>query len=219
MYIFYQNLYVKNKIEKFSNSSDLIEEVKIIYQQDIGIMQDLTLFSEQMMNGLKIDSINANNIEVKKSVNILPKGIIMAFNGTTPPEGWYLCDGSKGTPDLRGRFILASGDFGSEDTNLTNRTFREEGGEENVTLKLDNLPTHEHIISESGEHPHEDTLRHLCYWKDNKHFQTAMDEGASGDHKISNSGNHNHTINETGGNQPHDNMPPYYVLAWIMKIN
>ena len=69
MYTFYQNLYVKNKIEKFSNSSDLIEEVKLIYQKDIGVMREMTSFSENMMKGLKIDSINANNIKVKKSVN------------------------------------------------------------------------------------------------------------------------------------------------------
>ena len=27
-----------------------------------------------------------------------------------------------------------------------------------------------------------------------------------------------HYTNETGGNQPHNNMPPYYVLTYIIKL-
>jgi len=36
----------------------------------------------------------------------LPNGLIVAHTGSEIPEGWALCDGSEGTPDLRGRFIL-----------------------------------------------------------------------------------------------------------------
>jgi microcystin-dependent protein len=32
----------------------------------------------------------------------------------------------------------------------------------------------------------------------------------------SNAGNHTH--NSEGNNQPHNNMPPFYVLAYIMKL-
>ena len=39
------------------------------------------------------------------------KGIILAWYGDIRniPEGWELCDGKKGTPDLRNRFIIGSG--------------------------------------------------------------------------------------------------------------
>lgn len=40
---------------------------------------------------------------------LIPKGSIIMFNGTTSeiPEGWHICDGSEGTPDLVGKFIKA----------------------------------------------------------------------------------------------------------------
>jgi hypothetical protein len=40
----------------------------------------------------------------------IPSGIIAMWSGATPPDGWQLCDGTDGTPDLRNRFIVASGD-------------------------------------------------------------------------------------------------------------
>jgi len=44
-------------------------------------------------------------------VSRVPKGTIVAFNGTTAPAGWALCDGKDGkTPDLRGRFIRMASD-------------------------------------------------------------------------------------------------------------
>jgi hypothetical protein len=39
-------------------------------------------------------------------LNSLPKtGDIIPFAGTTAPTGWAICDGTSGTPDLRGRFV------------------------------------------------------------------------------------------------------------------
>lgn len=35
----------------------------------------------------------------------LPKGVILQWGArTTVPRGWNICDGTNGTPDLRGRF-------------------------------------------------------------------------------------------------------------------
>jgi len=38
----------------------------------------------------------------------LPAGSIIMWSGTLSsiPEGWQLCDGTNGTPDLRGRFVM-----------------------------------------------------------------------------------------------------------------
>lgn len=40
----------------------------------------------------------------------LPIGIILAYTGllSNIPNGWQLCDGTGGTPDLRGRFLQGS---------------------------------------------------------------------------------------------------------------
>jgi len=42
-------------------------------------------------------------------VNIIPMaGFIMPFAGNTAPSGWVLCDGTSGTPDLRGEFPIGA---------------------------------------------------------------------------------------------------------------
>lgn len=36
----------------------------------------------------------------------IPTGGIIIWSGSAVPDGWALCDGTNGTPDLRGRFVL-----------------------------------------------------------------------------------------------------------------
>ena len=41
--------------------------------------------------------------------NIIPKtGDIIPFAGTSAPSGWAICDGTNGTPDLRGFFLVGA---------------------------------------------------------------------------------------------------------------
>ena len=42
-------------------------------------------------------------------ISAFVSGMIMMYNSTTAPSGWYLCDGNNGTPDLRDRFIVGAG--------------------------------------------------------------------------------------------------------------
>jgi len=39
----------------------------------------------------------------------LPEGTVAMWQGSGVPEGWSLCDGSDGTPDLRDRFVIGAG--------------------------------------------------------------------------------------------------------------
>jgi len=57
------------------------------------------------------------------------------------PAGWQLCDGNKGTHDLRDRFIIDGG----RGYNLGST-----GGSSNVKLGNDNLPLHSHLGNTSG---------------------------------------------------------------------
>lgn len=79
-------------------------------------------------------TLNGNNIDA------LPVNVIMLWYGdqNSMPKGWVLCDGGNGTPDLRDRFVVgAGGRYKKSDT----------GGNDSVTLAINNVPPHQHSIS------------------------------------------------------------------------
>ena len=94
----------------------------------------------------------------------VPQGTIVMWSGNTPPEGWALCDGTNGTPNLRGRFIV-----GLDNSNSDYAQTKNTGGLPKTTLDVTNLPSHSHSISNhshtldlltssTGEHMHGMTL-------------------------------------------------------------
>ena len=70
-------------------------------------------------------------------------GMIMLWSGLIAniPTGWHLCDGTEGTPDLRGRFVMAadSDSGGTYDVNDTG-----DGS----------IPQHNHAIGNENAHTH-----------------------------------------------------------------
>ena len=83
-----------------------------------------------------IDLLKGGKIvsESQKS-NELPSGTIIMFNGSEIPNGWAICDGSNGTPNLVGKFIKAVGDFDSIGENIII-----ENEENELFLSKDQLP-------------------------------------------------------------------------------
>ena len=65
-------------------------------------------------------------------------GMIMIFNGQVAPEGWTICDGTNGTPDLRNRFVNGAG---------TSFPYGQPGGATTTSLVLNNLPDHIHATT------------------------------------------------------------------------
>lgn len=118
-----------------------------------------------------------------------PSGIITMFSGAISdiPFGWFLCNGSNGTPDLRDRFVVGVGNsYNVGDT----------GGANTVTLTVDQMPAHTHTV------------------RDNYNDGGIGASGGSGD---TGSAYTTRTTSSVGGGQSHENRPPYYALAYIMK--
>ncbi len=149
---------------------------------------------------------------------ILPAGTNpQLFTGAVGsiPAGWQLCDGTNGTPDLRGRFIVGLHPADT-DYNAIGKT----GGEKTVTLSLAQMPSHSHTGSTNtaGSHTHTTTgyAKVDESTRDGGGQRTAADEGNSP--PTGSAGAHSHTLttNSQGSGQAHENRPPYYTLAYII---
>ena len=55
---------------------------------------------------LQYDGSTWTNATISSGV---PSGTIVMYNSGSAPTGWAICNGSNGTPDLRGKFIVGSG--------------------------------------------------------------------------------------------------------------
>jgi microcystin-dependent protein len=150
-----------------------------------------------------------------------PKGMIIAWKPTAgvpttePPSGWAICDGTNGTPDLRGRFLVGSNPNGSKTDSYTVREVGQSGGSETHTLTTSEIPGHSHTYSDiyfsehtnhnKGEFNHVEGSNNkvgLNRWVDN-------DNSFLGKKKSSDS---------SGGGAPHNNIPPFYSVIHIMKL-
>ena len=72
--------------------------------------------------------------------------MILAWSGSPSdvPVGWALCDGSNGTPDLRGRFILG---------NSSSFPMKTTGGEVSHVLTINEMPKHTHTYTGTNTYP------------------------------------------------------------------
>lgn len=77
-----------------------------------GLYSSKAIIKEGYIDNLPLEDNSAkipNTLWVKQVVeSSVPTGTILAFNGKTVPEGWQLCDGTNGTPNLVSNFILNS---------------------------------------------------------------------------------------------------------------
>lgn len=155
-------------------------------------------------------------LELQKAM--VPVGVINMWSGAINaiPQGWKLCDGANGTPDLRGKFIVAY-DATTVDYNAIGKT----GGAKEVSLTENQMPSHNHDGSTdfSGSHTH--TVANMpAATGATKPFDSNAGEIAKGTVNTDSAGNHSHSFltGNKGGNQPHENRPPYFTLAYIMFV-
>lgn len=132
------------------------------------------------------------------------------------PTGWQLCDGTNGTPNLKGRFIVG---YDAADTDYN--TIGQVGGAKQVTSSgtTDNkyvavtLPRDGWGTSGGGLGSVQSgrLIVGSGQQEDNEYLESIR--GAGTDRTI-NSSTHNHSF--TGS--PQENRPPYYTLAYIIYI-
>lgn len=78
---------------------------------------------------------------------LVPSGGIIMWSGTIAaiPTGWFLCNGSNSTPDLRDRFIVAASvDSGGKAMTILTGGTSQSGG--SVTITTSNMPAHTHTF-------------------------------------------------------------------------
>ena len=162
-----------------------------------------------------------------------PLGVVQLWAGDAPPENYALCNGQElrqsdypalyavigdayndaakaegGTwggattgyfrlPDLRGRFVVGLNP-GDGDYNVRAKT----GGEKQHFLTVDELPAHDHEIRFDD---------HL--WGDNANGRPFPEKGGEQIADLPNA-----RTEDTGGGMGHENRPPYYALAYIMRL-
>lgn len=155
------------------------------------------------------------NVEWVKSLinSIIPVGTITMFHGNKIPDGWAICDGKNGTPNLINKFIKA----GSSENSGTYT--------KDVTLTTSNLPSHNHSIpklttNSTGDHKHS-LIEALVNPITKVSGGTSEFALISGD--TTSAGSHSHTISatntgEVGSSTSFNTVSlEYYSLIFIMK--
>jgi microcystin-dependent protein len=142
----------------------------------------------------------------------IPANIVIMWSGTINeiPNGWLLCDGSNGTPNLRNRFVCGTG---------SKYTLEETGGNKDAVLVSH---THTVTLNSIGNHSHVATSfrgNYGCAFSYGaSRFCTDGDGSRNLPLLINASGGHSHsvTLTSSGESATNANLPPYYALAYIM---
>lgn len=175
--------------------------------------------------GTPVTAQRMNNIE-NGIANAMPAGGIIMWSGSVAsiPATWALCDGANGTPDLRNRFIVGAG---------STYTPGNTGGADTVALSSAQMPSHNHSFSATsgaaGTHDHRlpvgPDINGGAFGADpsqNRPYYTFDSMGLPTEVHTETGGSHTHSVSgtsgSTGSGTAHENRPPYFALAYIMKL-
>ena len=155
----------------------------------------------------------------------VPTGAILLWSGSigSIPAGWYLCNGSNGTPDLRDRFVVGAGSTyavdatgGTADATLVAHTHTFSAttstNGNNGTFDLSGGGSSRPIATSTGGFSNTTTSENTC-------------SSSSGTYTVASvftyDAQHSHTLSGTtassGSSGTNANLPPYYALCYIMK--
>lgn len=193
---------------------------------DLNTLDGVTATTDELNT---LDGVTATTAEINTldgvdtsgtGFGFVPSNGIIMWHGAIAdiPTGWFLCDGSNSTPDLRNRFVVGAGsDYAVDAT----------GGSDSVTLTTANLPAHTHssgtlggTTNTTGAHSH-------------THGRAGPVGGGGYGERFGSyiqtsttsvNGAHSHTVDvnsgstgSAGSGEEINIVPKYYALAYIMK--
>src|SRR3954451_15732974 len=161
---------------------------------------------------------------------------IRMFGGNFAPNGWALCNGQLmsisqntalfsllgttyggdgrvtfGLPDLRGMSPMQQG----QGPGLSPRYLGETGGTEAVTLQQTEMPIHTHLVQTVDGPGDVNSPAGAVFAQASEGRVTDRIYGSSAN---PNAIMHAQSYGLAGGNQPHNNMPPYLTLTFIIAL-
>ena len=130
-----------------------------------------------------------------------PVGTIAHWSGAswTIPQGWAICDGTRGTPDLRLKFLrgaTVAGDGGDG----------EDHGDTSVASD------HSHTVAAGGAHTHS-VIPSSGYGQVTEDYYGQLKRCRSHSHTMSSEGGHSHGLSD-----PYHDLPLCYCLYFIQKV-
>ncbi len=156
----------------------------------------------------------------------IPVGGIIMWSGTTAPDGWALCNGANGTPDLRGRFVVgydpgkSSGPYTATDLtenygnigNKGGKTGVQLAGKEQGQISFRFRRGRADTDANDGDGIEAMTVNGVDLWCHRANLEYG------GSWNTTDNWTSTKNIDALAAGQAHENRPPYYVLAYIIRI-
>ena len=169
-------------------------------------------------------NVSVNNVIVGNVLNpLISPGIIIMWSGpiNTIPEGWVLCDGNNGTPNLVNKLVRGAADLNSDNVSDSDSLL--------VLTEL-NMPFHLHasgnLKASGGAHS---SHTYSSVWISSGSPNNMISGGGTtvrpeATVTITGSGSHTHSSSDFAGatgskgiSKPIKVTPPFYAVAFIMK--
>lgn len=235
------NKLIVNKEIEASTATQTVKDLTVIgnstFESEVVIESTLTV-SDDITVGAGSSFIGNGTI---------PVGGIIMWSGKIAniPTGWNLCDGTNGTPNLVNKFIIAADADGIAGINTATTSVTgsatSTGGNSSVTLTIGQIPAHRHgvpLASEGVGGGNVDTVADVygfgggepgpgsssTYAENKSYYTGGTGSSISGSTGVTYAtGDSNDPNNASAVTLPGTDsvsiLPPYYALAYIMRIS